>query len=411
MQAATAFGKRKPVAAGPAAAPVAVPASEFEAPPAPAVAARKRAWPFLTFGLIAALGLIYWAEMRFGFEHESSLSPGIVSLTALGGLDGALTFESGEWWRVFTAPLLHGSLSHFLGNALALLFAGLILERLIGAPWFGALFVIAGLGGAAGSLALNPAHIISVGASGAIAGLLAAAFVCSFTFESEQLRRRMRKVSLRFLVPSLLPALLPLSAAAGGTQVDYGAHIGGAIAGVLMGFALSETWPEISPRPAFERLASAVGIGGMLAAVLSFGLIAIHFSDYEPIYAARSTVLIPPNELPQNEDDGVARSADLVERFPRDPRAHLVRAIYFLQNRNASDAERQLRLGLAERDVLTMELPQEVEKSLQLVLAVVLLIEQRKAEAKTVAQPVCEGNVPLEFLKLRRLLKDQGICT
>ena len=411
MQAVTAFGKRKPAAAGPVPAPnpASIPVTQSEALPMPPVAVRKGGWPFLTFGLIAALGLIYWAELSFGFEHGRSLAPGIVSLTALGGLDGALVFQSGEWWRVFTAPLLHGSLSHLLGNAVALLFAGLILERLIGPSWFAASFVIAALGGAAGSLALNPASVVSVGASGAIMGLLAAAFVCSFTFESEQLRRRMRKISLRFLVPSLLPALLPLSVGSG-TQIDYGAHIGGAIAGAVMGFMLSEIWPESSPRPALERFAATIAIAGAFAAAAAFVLITAHYSDYAPTYAVRSAVLIPQSELPRNQDDGVAHSADLVDRFPHDPRAHLFRAIYFLEHRNASDAEHQLRLGLSERDVLRSDLPPQVEKSLQLVLAVVLVIEQRKVEARVVAEPVCQGSVPTEYIKLRGLLKDQGVC-
>jgi rhomboid protease GluP len=409
MQTATAFGKRKPVVASPAAsmpAPALVPSStaQNELAIAPAAGA-KSGWPLLTFGLIVALGLIYWAELRFAFNRGTSLSPDIVTLTALGGLDGALVFQSGEWWRVFTAPLLHGGLSHYLGNAVALLFAGMILERLIGASWFAALFVIAGLGGAAGSLALNPARVVSVGASGAIVGLLAAAFVCSFTFESEQLRRRMRKVSLRFLVPSLLPALLPLGAA---TQVDYGAHIGGAIAGAVMGFVLSESWPQASLRPAFERFAAAFAAAGTLLAAAAFALIAVHYSDYASAAVARS-VLIPQSELPRTEDDSIARSADLVDRYPRDPRARLFRAIYFLERRDASDAERQLRLGLAETDLLT-DLSPQIEKSLRLVLALDLVIERRKTEAKAVAESVCQGAVPPEYVKLRSLLKENGVC-
>jgi rhomboid protease GluP len=411
MQAAIAFGKRKPVVPGPTPAPKPAldPAVEPAAPAAPAVVARKAGWPFLTLGLVAALGLIYWAELRFGFDREG-VTPGIGTLTALGGLDGMLVFQSGEWWRVFTAPLLHGSVSHYAGNAIALLFAGMILERLIGAPWFAALFVIAGIGGAAGSLALNPGKVISVGASGAIVGLLAAAFVCSFNFESVQLRRRMRKVSLRFLVPSLLPALLPLGTAASGSQVDYGAHIGGALAGALMGFVLSESWPESSLRPALERLASAIAIAGALAAAAAFALVTVHYSDYQAYYTTHAPVLIPQSELPRNEQDGAARSSNLVDRFPRDPRGHLFRALYFLDQRNASDAERQLRLGLAEREVLT-ELPPQIEKALQLTLAVVLVIERRKPEAKAIAEPVCQGAIPTEYIRLRKLLEDQGVCS
>jgi len=84
----------------------------------------------------------------------------------------------------------------------------------IGHAWFAALFVVGALGGAAGSLAANAPNVLSVGASGAIMALLAAALVCSFIFESVQLRRRMQKVSLRFLIPSLAPALLPLGVGA-----------------------------------------------------------------------------------------------------------------------------------------------------------------------------------------------------
>ncbi|HEY4263864.1 MAG TPA: rhomboid family intramembrane serine protease [Micropepsaceae bacterium] len=413
MQAATAFGKRKPVAVAPPLAPkpVVSPATDVKGPAVPAVAARKMDWPFLTLGLIGVLGLVYWAELRLGFDRGKGPAPGIGTLTALGGLDGMLVFQSGEWWRVFTAPLLHGSVSHYVGNAIALLFAGMILERLIGAPWFAALFVVSGLGGAAGSLALNPGKVISVGASGAIVGLLAAAFVCSFTFESVQLRRRMRKVSLRFRVPSLLPALLPLSTASSGAPVDYGAHIGGAVAGALMGFALSEIWPEASPRPALERLGSGIAMAGALAAAAAFALISVHYSEYRSYYTTHGSVLIPQSELPRNEHDGVARSLDLVDRYPRDPRGHLFRALYFLDRRNASDAERQLRLGLAEHEVLMTDLPAQVEKSLQLALAVVLVIERRKAEAKEIAAPVCEGAIPMEYVKLRKLLKDQGVCS
>ena len=410
MQTVSAFGKRKPVTASALAVAVAHPAppeSETVAA-APLMASGKSGWPLLTFGLIAVLGLIYWAELRFAFNRGAGSSPDIVTLTALGGLDGALVFEKGQWWRVFTAPLLHGSLSHYLGNAVALLFAGIILERLIGVSWFAALFVIAGLGGAAGSLALNPARIISVGASGAIMGLLAAAFVCSFMFESEQLRRRMRKISLRFLVPSLLPALLPLSAS-GGTQVDYGAHIGGALAGALMGFVVSESWPEAALRPAFERFAAAFAGASTLLAAAAFALLAAQYSNYASV-AVAPPVLIPANEIPRSEDESVARSAELVDRYPRDPRARLFRAIYFLERRDASDAERQLRLGLAETDILK-ELSPQIEKSLRLVLALDLVIERRKPEAKKVAESVCQGAIPPEYNKLRSLLVENGICT
>src|SRR5258706_6029303 len=265
MQAATAFGKRG------AARPVAVrlPASQTGKPrtvddvfDAANEIVSRRPLPFVTFGLIVALGLIFWAELNFAVQPDGDFAPGMRSLSAFGALDGALVFGAGEWWRVFTAPLLHGNLTHILGNALALLFAGWILERVIGHAWFAALFVLGALGGAAGSLAANSPNVLSVGASGAIMAFLAAALVCSFIFESTQLRRRMQNVSLRFFIQSLAPALLPLGAGAG---TDDGANIGGALAGAAMGFVLGEIWPEESPTLKGERFAAAIAIAGLLA--------------------------------------------------------------------------------------------------------------------------------------------------
>src|SRR5258707_15720912 len=258
MQAATAFGNRG------AARPVAAPqlpslypesrTAEYVSDAVTQIAARRPA-PFVTFGLIVALGLIFWAELIFAAQPDGDFAPGMRSLSAFGALDGALVFGAGEWWRVFTAPLLHGNLSHILGNSLALLFAGWILERGIGHAWFAALFVLGALGGAAGSLAANSPNVLSVGASGAIMALLAAALVCSFIFESAQLRPRSQKVSLRFLIPSLAPALLPLGV---GTGTDYGAHVGGALAGAAIGFVLSEIWPAEAPPLKGQRMPAAV---------------------------------------------------------------------------------------------------------------------------------------------------------
>jgi hypothetical protein len=51
-----------------------------------------------------------------------------------------------------------------------------------------------------------------------------------------------------------------------------------------------------------------------------------------------------------------------------------------------------------------------MEKSLRLVLALDLVIERRKPEAKAVAESVCQGAVPPEYVKLRSLLKENGVC-
>jgi rhomboid protease GluP len=406
MQAAPAFGKRgaarRPPAPPPTAPRFPQTGAAEDLPGAATQIAGRRWLPSVTFALVLALGLIYWAELIFTAQPEGNFAPSLRSLAAFGGLSGSLVLQSGEWWRVFTAPLLHGNLTHLLGNVLALLFAGWILERVIGHAWFAALFVLGALGGAAGSLTANSPNVLSVGASGAIMALLAAALVCSFIFESVQLRRRMQKVSLRFLIPSFAPALLPLGV---GTGTDYGAHIGGALAGAAMGFVLGEIWPEASPTPKGKKFAAAIAVAGLLAVILSGFLAARHY----PHYASQPVVLMPESEVPRSLQEGSPRSADLVGRYPQDPRAHFYRAVFFLERKDLADAEHELRAALTQEEVFGLDNPTGLRSSLNMILAIVLVYEGRMPEAKAMASSACapQGR---ELSELRAMLEEKGVC-
>src|SRR5581483_4344349 len=115
--------------------------------------------------ILIALTAVFFAELKYGVGPARALTPDHRTLIALGGLSADLV-RSGEWWRIFTAPMLHGSLEHIAMNGFALFLAGWFLEPLIGRRWYAAIFVIGALGGALGSLAANPPQIVTVGASG-----------------------------------------------------------------------------------------------------------------------------------------------------------------------------------------------------------------------------------------------------
>ena len=134
-------------------------------------------------------------------------------------------------------------------NAIALFIAGRSLEGLIGRAWFGALYVFSALGGSLLSLALNPVKLIAVGASGAIMGLFAAMLVVSWRFPPGVIRAGLQKNAIYVLIPSLLP----LASALKGHKVDYAAHFGGAIAGVLIGLTMLAVWSQAEPWPQFRR--------------------------------------------------------------------------------------------------------------------------------------------------------------
>ena len=141
---------------------------------------RDRSTPVLIWALLGVLAAVFTVELLFGVDHGgSAFEPSVGTLIALGGLNGTLVLHDGEWYRLFSAPLLHGGMVHLGMNGLALLISGGLLERLVGRAWLLALFAIGALGGSLMSLAINPPTLVSVGASGAIMGLLAAGLVLS----------------------------------------------------------------------------------------------------------------------------------------------------------------------------------------------------------------------------------------
>src|SRR5882757_315074 len=146
--------------------------------------------PFLTGGMIVLLMIIYGIERRLAFDIGTDGDLSVQSLIAYGAVSRDLVFGSGQLWRIAMAPLLHASASHLVGNCFALFCVGLRLEPMIGRGWFALIFMVSALGGVAGSLLGNLPDLPSVGASGAISGLIGALFVVSFHHRAEAIDQR-----------------------------------------------------------------------------------------------------------------------------------------------------------------------------------------------------------------------------
>jgi membrane associated rhomboid family serine protease len=399
------FGRRTAVPRGPAR--TLQPAGVVAAPVAIAAPAEPSAFdeifrdnplladlPYLTVGLIALLLLIFWIETRFAFDIGKGGNLSVQSLIAFGAVSRDLVIGSGQWWRIGLAPLLHASLSHIIGNSVALFFVGLRLEPTIGRGWFVLIFVASALGGVVGSLSGNLPGLPSVGASGAITGLVAALFVMSFNpYADEDHQQRMRKTALRFGVP----ALLPLAFGASG-HVDYFAHAGGAIAGGALGMVICAVWAD-SPRPRFARLAGMMALAGLAGSLACSAFATTHYSAY----AAKARDYIPAAEMPATLDAGAKRSADLLARFPNDPRAHLLRGYALGQAQQLSAAESELRqtLALASADAAGGA----VRDQAQVMLALILLEQGRRSEAMPLVVNACRSHN-----EMRRVLAKVKLC-
>jgi membrane associated rhomboid family serine protease len=129
----------------------------------------------------------------------------------------------GEWWRLLTSTLLHGSILHLLFNMYALYWLGPQLERSLGHVRFAALYLLSALGGSVASYWFSDLRTVSVGASGAIFGLITATIV---------IVREMRTDVSQLVV------LLGLNVVIGFLQagIDWRAHFGGAVTGAAIAF-------------------------------------------------------------------------------------------------------------------------------------------------------------------------------
>ncbi|XP_074285192.1 RHOMBOID-like protein 5 [Silene latifolia] len=174
---------------------------------------------------------------RFSFLplHENRLiGPSSITLERLGGLRVELV-QNGEWWRLLSCLWLHAGLIHLIANMVSLLFIGVRLEEEFAFWRIGPIYVISGFGGSLMSclnaIQTQKTRIVSVGASGALFGLLGAMLSELITNWSIYANKCTALLSLMVIVVlNLAVGLIP--------GVDSSAHIGGFISGFLLGFIL-----------------------------------------------------------------------------------------------------------------------------------------------------------------------------
>lgn len=165
----------------------------------------------------------------------------------------------GEWWRIVTGGFLHSGLLHFGMNMLLLWLLGKQLEPVLGKARFAALYVACLVGGSFGAILVSPT-VGTVGASGAVFGLMGAAVVA---------QRRSGIDVWRNGIGGLVVINLLLTFAVPGIAI--GAHVGGLIIGVVVGalvFALdSAVRSPWAGTAACVAITAALWVGCLWAAV------------------------------------------------------------------------------------------------------------------------------------------------
>lgn len=141
------------------------------------------------------------------------------------GISGS-TILNGEYTRFITYMFTHGSFFHMLGNMIALMVAGRLVEKKNGAASFLLIYVLSGIAAALVSVSFKgtPAEV-TVGASGAIYGLLGGVFIAELFTDRYQ-----RSIPLPAIGAAILSSLVTGAAY---LNTDNLCHIGGLLFGML----------------------------------------------------------------------------------------------------------------------------------------------------------------------------------
>jgi rhomboid protease GluP len=142
-----------------------------------------------------------------------------------GQVNGFVIYN-GWYYQLFTSMFVHANIAHIAGNMLFLLIFGLRGEEMFSLPEYLLIYFIGGLTGNLLSLWLMPLYVPSVGASGAIFALFGAVAVYARRSISQSIIGALIYVFFLFLIST-------------GPDVNIFAHLGGIIAGLLIGYVLA----------------------------------------------------------------------------------------------------------------------------------------------------------------------------
>jgi len=206
--------------------------------------------PVLTYGLAGALTVITLLQMYAGLNHSIQQA----------ALVKAAVF-AGEWWRLLTAAFLHSGGFHFSSNTTALIVLGVLVETYAPKSRLPLVFFVSAIAGSVASTFATP--ITSLGASGGIIGLAGYLFVLSARGAAGTPGWIKKHVKSLLASTALTGVVLFF-------YIDNAAHLGGGLAGGLLGLiTIPKSGRELPP--AMSRALDQ--LGWLSADVLAAGAV------------------------------------------------------------------------------------------------------------------------------------------
>jgi rhomboid protease GluP len=175
-------------------------------------------------------------------------------LVTFGANVGVLVLQ-GETWRLFTSMFLHIGLMHLLFNSYALFIFGVEMERLYGPGRYITIYVLSGLYGSLASFALRGPTGFSAGASGAIFGIIGVN-LAFFMLHRQTFGNFGRQRMMNTIIIIAINIVFGFTA----SGIDNYAHLGGLIAGFLMGYGLAPRYDVVDRYTLNPRVTDRVSL-------------------------------------------------------------------------------------------------------------------------------------------------------
>ena len=190
----------------------------------------RSADPSLTSKVLIGINVVVWLLIRVTGGSSSRLVD-LLALRPSASYRGVVypqlhAVAQGDYWQLVTSMFAHVAVLHILFNMFVLYALGPVLEAAVGRARFLLLYFVSGLAGSAAVMWFSLSYSLTLGASGAIFGLLGALLVVAFKVGGD-VRSILIWVGINFALTFFIP------------RISWQGHTGGFVTGVILGVIIA----------------------------------------------------------------------------------------------------------------------------------------------------------------------------